>query len=112
MMIRAFWDNTRADGAKLVEGWISLHHIVCVERSSRDRLSQHGQTVAVPVARVQLRDGREATCEGIDAVHVFRVCELLTRSSLPGDRCQANRPPVLDLDDLRAGGMGDMAAAG
>ena len=85
MMFRAMWDATRP-GQKTAEGWIHWDHIVSVERCSRDRLTDHGQTIAVPAAVVTLANSTVATVEGPDAVRLFRACELQTRyepGSLP-----------------------------
>ena len=105
MMFRAMWDAK--DGSpRPVEGWVRWEEIVLVERSGRDRLSPHGHTVAEPLAIVTLTSGATATVAGQDAARLFRLCELETRHSpVPP------RPPVTDLDDLRCGGLGDMAAA-
>lgn len=78
-MFRALWDSAKPGTAKQTEGWISWGQIVSVERCSRDRLSDHGQTVAVPAAIVTLTNGTTATVEGPDAVRLFRACELQTR---------------------------------
>lgn len=77
-MFRAMWDSSKP-GQKLGEGWINWNQIVTVERISRDRLSDFGQTVAVPAAIVVLTNGTTATVEGPDAVRLFRTCELQTR---------------------------------
>lgn len=78
MMFRAIWDS-KEKGLRACEGWVNWNHIVTVERISRDRLSDFGQTVAVPAAIVVLANGCAATVEGPDAVRLYRMCELQTR---------------------------------
>lgn len=77
-MFRAMWDS-KSPTQRAAEGWINWNHIATVERISRDRMSDFGQTVAVPAAIVVLSNGATATVEGPDAVRLFRLCELQTR---------------------------------
>ncbi len=76
MFFRAMWDGKHPSGPRLVEGWINTEHILCVERSSRDRMGTHGQVVAEPVAKVTLVGDIVATVCGPDAVSLFRLCYL------------------------------------
>ena len=78
MMFRGIWDS-KEKGLRGCEGWVNWDNIMTVERISRDRLSDFGQTVAVPAAIVVLTSGLVVMVDGPDAVRLYRMCELQTR---------------------------------